>query len=194
MRHGETVWNAEERFQGQDDSPLSERGVKQASSFVPYARALNPAYVISSDLKRTRHTAELIGHEAAPTDRRLREADLGEWTGRIKSDVLEKERDNYEGWRAGTFTPPKGESWNEFRQRVAAGLRDLIRAGKGDVLAVVHGGVIRAACHEFVGLPPSRVIPVTPGTATILSFSSPESARLEAYNLGTIAPDVSVAD
>ncbi len=64
------------------------------------------------------------------------------------------------------------------------------------MLAVVHGGVIRAACHEFLGLPPSRVIPVTPGTATILSFSDgrAETAQLEGYNIGAVMPDLAVAD
>lgn len=99
-------------------------------------------------------------------------------------------------WRAGTFTPAKGETWQVFRARVADGIRDWLRRTQGDLLAVVHGGVIRAACHEFVGLAPSSVVPVTPGTATILNFASPDAPRalLEGYNIGSVVPDLSVAD
>lgn len=196
LRHGETVWNAEERLQGQDNSQLSERGIQQAIRFVAYVRALLPGRVVSSDLGRTRHTASLIGYPDAASDPRLRELDMGEWTGRIKGDLLVQRPDDYHSWRAGSYTPKGGETWSAFRARIAEGFRDCLRLDDQDVLAVVHGGVIRAACHEFIGLPPSRVIPVTPGTATILNFSSADapSAQLEGYNIGAVVPDRSVAD
>jgi probable phosphoglycerate mutase len=196
LRHGETVWNVEQRLQGQDDSRLSERGVEQARRFVGFARALQPYRVVASDLGRTRHTAELIGHGDAPSDARLRELDMGEWTGRIKEDLIAEQPEKYFAWRAGTFTPSGGETWLAFRTRVADGIRHWLGNGAGDILAIVHGGVIRAACDHFLGLPPSRVIPVTPGTATILNFARPdaEAAHLEGYNIGAVVPDLSVAD
>ena len=196
LRHGETRWNAEQRLQGQDNSELSERGVWQAREFMPYAKALLPAQVVSSDLGRTRQTVKLIGYPDAPSDARLRELDMGEWTGRMKQDLIREHPENYFAWRAGTFTPEKAETWQEFRARVADGIRDWLQRTGGDVLAVVHGGVIRAACDEFLGLPPSRVVPVTPGTATILNFASPDAptAQLEGYNIGSFVPDLSVAD
>ena len=196
LRHGETVWNAEQRLQGQDDSRLSERGIEQVRRFVGFARALQPYRVVASDLGRTRQTAELIGHGDAPSDARLRELDMGEWTGRVKGELIAQHPEDYLAWRAGVFTPAGGETWAAFRARIAAGIRHWLGNGTGDILAVVHGGVIRAACHEFLGLPPSRVIPVTPGTATILNFASAtaEAAHLEGYNIGAVVPDLSVAD
>lgn len=196
LRHGETEWNAEQRLQGQDNSALSERGIQQALRFVGFARALRPYRVVASDLGRTRHTAELIGHGNCPSDARLRELDMGEWTGRRKPELIAGQADNYHAWRAGTFTPARAETWVGFRARISEGIRHWLGNGDGDVLAVVHGGVIRAACHEFLGLPPSRVIPVTPGTATILSFSGgqTETAQLEGYNIGAVVPDLAVAD
>lgn len=196
LRHGETVWNDEQRLQGQDNSDLSERGIWQARKFLPYARALVPAQVISSDLGRTRQTARLIGYPDAPSDARLRELDMGEWTGRTKLDLIRDHPEDYSAWRAGSFTPPRGETWQMFRARVAESIRDWLRRTEGDLLAIVHGGVIRAACHEFLGLPPSRVVPVTPGTATILNFASADEgvALLEGYNIGSVVPDLSVAD
>ncbi|TIT03000.1 MAG: histidine phosphatase family protein [Mesorhizobium sp.] len=196
LRHGETLWNAEQRLQGHDNSDLSEHGVQQALNFAPYARALMPVAVVSSDLGQARHTAALIGCATAPSDRRLREIDMGEWTGRTRSELLADHSCEYLAWRAGAYTPIKGETWSAFRARVAAGLRDWLAWAAGDVLAVVHEGVVRAACHEFLDLPPGNAVPVTPGTATLLSFASAEasSAKLEGYNIGPFLPDDLAAD
>lgn len=196
LRHGETMWNAAQRLQGHDNSPLSERGVEQARRFMGFARALRPYRVVSSDLGRTRQTAEIIGHGDCPADSRLREFNIGVWTGRARADLLAEEAENYHAWRAGTYTPEGAESWSVFRDRIAGGLRHWLGAGPEDLLAIVHGGVIRAACDAFLGLPPSRVIPVTPGTATIFSFPDGDAgaARLEGYNIGAVVPDVAVAD
>ena len=196
MRHGETTWNAESRLQGQDNSDLSERGVEQARRFGAFVRALKPARVVSSDLGRTRQTAALIGHADCPSDARLREWHMGSWTGRTKPELIAAHADLYHAWRAGTHTPEGGEPWPVFRDRVAAGLRHWLAAGEGDLLAVVHGGVIRAALDAFLQMPPARVIPVTPGTGTILSFVPGQftEAQLEGYNIGAVVPDLSVAD
>jgi broad specificity phosphatase PhoE len=196
MRHGETTWNAEHRLQGQDDSMLSERGIAQVRSFKNFVRALNPARVVSSDLGRTRQTAELIGYGDCPSDPRLREWDMGSWTGRTKPELIAADAGRYHAWRAGEYAPEGSEPWDVFRARVAEGLRHWLAAGSGDLLAVVHGGVTRAALHAFVGLPPARLVPVTQGTGTILSFEpgNHESAKLEAYNIGAVVPDAAVAD
>jgi probable phosphoglycerate mutase len=189
------MWNAEQRLQGHDDSALSPRGVEQALRFAAIGRRLRPYRVVSSDLGRTRETAHLIGHGDCPVEPRLRERNLGDWTGRRKADILGGEdRERYLAWQAGTFIPPGAETWDIFRQRIGEGLREWLSAGSGDLLAVVHNGVVRAACHEFLGLPPSRTLPVTPGTATILNFDDAGAARLEAYNVGAFLPDVSAAD
>lgn len=196
MRHGETTWNAEARLQGQDNSDLSERGIEQARRFGAFVRALKPARVVSSDLGRTQQTAALIGHGGCPTDPQLREWDMGSWTGRTKPELIAAQADLYHAWRAGLYTPEGSEPWAVFRDRVAGGLRRWLAAGQGDLLAVVHGGVIRAALDAFLQIPPSRVIPVTPGTGTILSFAADDfaTAQLEGYNIGAVVPDLSVAD
>src|SRR5690348_4865753 len=109
VRHGETTWNAEQRLQGQDNAPLSQRGVQQAKRFAAFAKALAPTRVVSSDLGRTRETVGLLGFTDVPTDERLREIDMGDWTGRIKPELEAERRDDYLAWRAGTFTPENAE-------------------------------------------------------------------------------------
>lgn len=196
LRHGETLWNVEQRLQGHENSELSERGREQAIRFAKYAAALRPRHVVSSDLGRTRETAHLLGYRDVACDKRFRELHMGDWTGRTKPDLIANHADDYGAWRAGRFTPQNGEGWDGFRARVAEGIRHWLSLAEGDVLAVVHSGVIRAACAEFLGIPPARIIPTTPGAATILNFEDPEraEAKLEGYNIGALAPDESVAD
>lgn len=191
MRHGETMWNAEQRLQGHDNAPLSQRGREQALSFRHLIPTLRPKTVVSSDLGRCRETVELIGFPDAPADARLRELQMGEWTGRRKPDLIAEHFEDYWAWRAGDYHPAGGESWQEFESRVVTGLRDWLDRTDGDVLAVVHSGVIRVALSAFLGLSQDRLVPVTPGTATLLQFDSPFSraVKLESYNFGLFAPE-----
>jgi broad specificity phosphatase PhoE len=197
LRHGETEWNIDKRLQGHDNSPLSERGIEQAKAIVGCIRSLAPARVVASDLGRARQTAELVGYGNAPSDERLRELNMGEWTGERKSELIANKPELYRDWRAGRFTPAGGESWDEFVLRVRGGLTDLVYKGTGDLLAIVHSGVVRAACFSFLGLSPAQLLPVTPGTLTILEFDDIQSSappRLEAYNIGAFVPDSEAAD
>ena len=86
VRHGETQWNAERRIQGQSDSPLTAHGERQAWQVGERARTLGITHIITSDLGRTRRTAEIIAEACGCSviaDARLRELDMG---------VLEKRR------------------------------------------------------------------------------------------------------
>ncbi len=190
VRHGETLWNVEQRLQGHADAPLSSRGIEQAKAFAHLARELAPKGVVSSDLGRCRETARLIGFEDVPADARLRELNMGDWTGRTKPELLAAQPEQYRAWRAGRYYPENGETLEDFRARIAEGLRDWLDRTDGDLLAVVHSGVVRAALSAFLGLGQDKLVPVTPGTGTILNFADPHSddIRLEGFNLGLFAP------
>ena len=196
LRHGETLWNTQKRLQGHDDSPLSERGVAQAQAIAPSLRTLAPARVVSSDLGRARQTARLVGYDDAELEPRLRELDMGAWTGRAKDELIASQPDDYAAWRAGRLTPAGGESWQQFTTRIRDALADWVGRGGGDLLAIVHSGVVRAVCNVLLGLAPHQILPVTPGTLTIFDFADGNAAapRLEAYNLGAFTPDLDVAD
>lgn len=80
VRHGETQWNAERRIQGQSDSPLTAKGEQQAMQVGERARSFGITHVISSDLGRTRRTAEIIARACGcdiTYDSRLRELNMG---------------------------------------------------------------------------------------------------------------------
>jgi broad specificity phosphatase PhoE len=170
VRHGESVWNAEGRLQGQADPPLSPKGREEARALAGAVDGALPARVVSSDLIRARETAALLGHPEAATDPRLREIDVGEWEGR---EVAELPQDT--SWRAGAITPPGGETWTRFQARVAGVLDELLDGG-GPTLIVAHGGVVRAAVAQLTGTDARRL--QGPGNASVTVLSRD---RLYAY-------------
>src|SRR6476661_8354230 len=92
-RHGETLWNLERRFQGHGDSPLSERGLEQARRLGERLAGESLAAVYSSDLGRTRQTAEQVANRhglEVQTHAGLREIDTGVWTGFHRAEVETK--------------------------------------------------------------------------------------------------------
>lgn len=194
LRHGETLWNIESRLQGHANSCLSPKGINQAIAIKNSIKLLSPSRIITSDLGRTIQTAEIIGYPDAIKEPLLREINMGEWTGLRKPELLKNNTDKYKKWRAGTYTPPKGENWFDFCDRIKNTLQHWVLKDDSDLLAIVHSGVIRAACKSFLNLSPEFLLPATPGTITILDFNSSESPKLEAYNIGSFIPDKNVAD
>ncbi|MDH2327766.1 histidine phosphatase family protein [Cereibacter sp. SYSU M97828] len=178
VRHGETEWNALRRLQGQTDIALNDRGRGQARALAPMVAGLAPDLAVASDLKRAAETAVLLGVDAQ-SEPRLREQDLGDWSGR---DIAGLDAGEYQAWRAGQFVPEGAETWAVFRARVALAMRDALAAAERTAVLVCHGGVIRAALDAALELQPSRIIPVGPGSMTVLAYPA-GGARLEAFNL-----------
>lgn len=89
-RHGETDWNREHRWQGHADPPLNARGHAQAGALAKQLAPASPRAVYSSDLGRARATAEAVAERIGVTvslDPRLREVDVGEWSGLTSTEV-----------------------------------------------------------------------------------------------------------
>jgi probable phosphoglycerate mutase len=141
VRHGQSVWNADGRWQGQEDPPLSELGEEQA---VAAARAVGVVDAIyASDLARARHTAELIAQhlgEDVVVDPRLRERHAGDWQGRTHAEIEER----WPGYLTSGRRPEGYEPDESVLDRVLGALDDMATAHDGDVLVVTHGGVVRA--------------------------------------------------
>ncbi|MBI3962400.1 MAG: histidine phosphatase family protein, partial [Deinococcus sp.] len=84
VRHASTIWNRDNRYQGQSDVPLDETGRQEARQLAPRLAELAPASAYTSDLVRCRETVELaLSHQPVPIfiDPRLREAHYGQWEG-----------------------------------------------------------------------------------------------------------------
>ncbi|MEM7025609.1 MAG: histidine phosphatase family protein [Pseudomonadota bacterium] len=191
VRHGQSVWNAERRLQGQADIELSALGREQAKKLAGTVQALQPDRVVASDLKRTRQTANLLGFGDHDTARALREIDVGIWTGQRISDLIDADADAYRGWRAGTSTPPDGESWAAFKQRTSDAVLAIGRTSVERVLLVAHGAVIRALLESFLNLRPERIVPVSPASLTVLQYGQEVGdtrVRLEVFNYAVGGP------
>jgi len=183
LRHGQSRWNALGRLQGASDPPLSAAGRAEARALGPFVRALAPATAVSSDLARARDTLALLGLPLTPLppDPRWREADLGDWTGRLPRELSPEDRAALQRWRVGRATPPGGETWEATRARAAAAARELAGSGVRRAVVVTHGGPIRAICHELMGLDPEAIIPVGNASVTIVEIGS--SPRLVGFGM-----------
>jgi len=191
VRHGTTDWNIEGRLQGQEDIALAAQGRRQVSALAPLVARFSPAFVVCSDLRRTYETSWLLGYPAPELDPRLREANLGEWTGLRGADLRATTRDQYHRWRAGCYTPPQAESWEALCGRVDAVLGEL-QDREGRTLIITHGGVIRAACSLLIGLVPEQIHPPAPASLTVISLG--HRPRLAVFNLTVDGPLLAAPD
>lgn len=184
VRHGQSEWNASHKLQGQADISLSEHGRHQADTLRPVIEAIKPCRAISSDLARVRETAKRIGATDPVFTDKLREIDVGEWTGRTIEEIESSDPEAYLGWRAGTKTPPGGESWDDFATRIHGVIKTEEADACENLLIVCHGGVIRAVLQRFLKLQPANIIPVGPAslTAMRLANGTGKPARLELFN------------
>jgi probable phosphoglycerate mutase len=187
VRHGESEWNSVRRLQGQADIALSARGEAQAAALRSTIEAMRPDHVAASDLVRARDTAALLGHPDAQLSPAFREIDVGTWTGRAIADLVAEDEDAYLAWRAGTYAPPGGEIWADFRNRVTTGLAEALDTAGQKLLVVCHGGVIRALLDGLLDLPPKRIIPVGPASITVLADKT-GGMRLETFNFSPDGP------
>jgi broad specificity phosphatase PhoE len=154
-RHGESLWNAERRFQGHTDVALSPRGRAQAEALGRGLRDYRVQAAYVSPFSRAVETAELaLRGTGIPLVivEELRELSLGTWEGCTVDEVRARDGDPYVAWLRAPHDcpPPGGEPLPVVSQRVGAAL-DRIGAAhpdRDDVLVVAHGGVISVyACH-----------------------------------------------
>lgn len=165
VRHGETDWNAERRYQGQRDIPLNDRGRAQAlrngQALAKFKHTLTHARFVASPLGRTRETMEILRAEMGlppqgyTLDDRLKELSYGAWEGQLQDELA---RTDAEGWAARNLDPFRwrpegGESYADLLERCAAWLSDL----RHDTIVSSHGGVSRCLRGHVLGLDPATI-------------------------------------
>jgi broad specificity phosphatase PhoE len=139
VRHGESTWNADGRWQGQADPPLSERGRQQAVDAASSIGTVDA--IVTSDLERAAGTgailSRILGQDRVATEPRLRERDAGSLSGRTRPEI----------WEAFPGLLP-----DDLWARVEVALLAIGRAlPDSDVVAVTHGGVIYAVERHLGG-------------------------------------------
>jgi len=159
IRHGETDWNRQQRFQGQIDVPLNATGHAQAARVAERLATERHDALFSSDLQRARETAAplaLVWGLAPVSLAGFREQHFGVLEGLDVPTIKARHPDLWERWleHRADFALPGGESLRQFHDRVMDAVRELASSNAGARLAVVtHGGVLDMLWRSAYGLP-----------------------------------------
>ncbi len=159
IRHGETDWNRELRFQGQVDVPLNATGHEQALRLGMRLASEAVHRLYSSDLVRTVQTASPAGERLAlpgMADRALREQAFGVIDGMSVPDIQRDHPDIWARWLDfdPDYAPPGGETQRQFHDRVMGAMARLAHAHGGQRLVIVtHGGVLDILYRVATGMP-----------------------------------------
>lgn len=174
IRHGLVSEDAEGRFFGAADAPMSPAGEAQIREL---AARLRPRVTVEaiycSDLSRSRRTAELLaGDSAIPIRIRpaLREIDMGEWQGLLHRELAALRPADYaaRGRDIANFRPPGGESFADLAARVLPCWRDIVADGEAQVVAVAsHAGVNRVILCHLLGAPLANLFRIAQHPARI---------------------------
>jgi broad specificity phosphatase PhoE len=142
IRHGQTRWNREGRWQGQADPPLNAFGRRQAHRAAHALRGSGLDHLYSSDLRRALETAHIIGAElglAVIPEPRLREINLGRWQGMLSIDIEAQYPDEFRRWHTSPLTtrPPDGEDVQTLAARVLEAISEIAQRHFGQRVGVV---------------------------------------------------------
>ncbi|WP_028585392.1 histidine phosphatase family protein [Desulfogranum mediterraneum] len=155
IRHSLTLWNEEQRIQGQADSPLSARGRSMAISWGEELAGFHWDRLLCSDLERAQATAALVNRRLrlpCHRDSDLREQDWGRWTGQRLARLRQEQPTLIQaqverGWG---FQPPGGESRRQILARAEQSLHRAAERWPGQrVLVVCHEGVIKCLLYRL---------------------------------------------
>lgn len=194
-RHGETPWNAEGRYQGQIDIPLSPLGETQARALGERLKDLPITRAVASPLSRAQATARFaLGNpreSMLQLDPDLQEIAHGEWEGLLASEIHDKDPARLRAWREepDTVLMPGGES---LRQVLERSWRGLARAAEGlaagdTLLVVAHDAVNRVILCKVLGIPLSRLWTFRQAPTTLNLLEGEDVESLEVVRLNDCA-------
>ena len=145
VRHGQTEWNALQKYQGHTDIALNDLGRSQAQKIADYLRDHEVVEAVyCSDLSRSLETAEIIGQglELSPiSDVRLKEISFGVWEGLTYTEVYQQYPQEFDYWFQSTrqVKVPGGESFEQVVERSLQALQEIAARHNGTVVVVSHG-------------------------------------------------------
>jgi probable phosphoglycerate mutase len=193
VRHGETAWNREGRYQGRTDIPLSETGQIQVAALGKRLANLPIRIAYASPLSRAKNTAEAIVGSRTETplwlDEGLLEISHGEWEGQLASDVEISHAEMFGVWRTrpGRHSPagPKAETLGDVEARAWPVLaRACEQLGPEDTaLIAAHDAVNRVILCRVLGLPLERVWSFRQAPAALNVLAGPSLAELQVVRL-----------
>jgi broad specificity phosphatase PhoE len=161
VRHGESVYNAQRRIQGQTDVELSPLGLAQSQAVVQALAGLPIEAVYSSPLRRARQTADLLAAALGLdvlVDPRLTEIHAGIFQGLDWDQIEARYPEEGRRWRAHEpdFAIPGGESRRQLEARALEAFEAIRSRGHRQAAIVAHGGLLTAALRGLLGIPSER--------------------------------------
>jgi len=173
VRHGETVWNAEGRMQGQFESRLNPLGHAQAARSGEALARLGVDHVYASPLLRVRQTlAEIAPHlPLAPVfDDRLKEWSSGEWSGCLYADIAKRWPADFAAWDADRYgvRSPGGENFIDLGLRAESFFAQVAGVAHRRIAVVAHGFINRALAAQLMGLSPTEMMAIRQSNDVIL--------------------------
>jgi probable phosphoglycerate mutase len=188
IRHAQSEWNAAGRWQGQADPPLSETGAEQAQLLAAHFPDVDVTHVLCSDLARARQTATpfaaRFGLDLA-IDPTLREMDVGSWSGLTRAQISAADPGAMDRYYRGEVGWTGGETFDEHEARSARAAELVTNVDTdGVVVAVTHGGTLRAILRTLLEIPHAERWRISGPGHTALSHlkSSPHGWRLVSFN------------
>jgi len=196
-RHGETPWNAEGRYQGQIDIPLSPVGQAQAAALGARLSELTITRAVASPLSRAQATAKAALGTAREamllTDADLQEIAHGDWEGLLASEIHARDPQTLAAWRdtpdSVLMPGPGGESLQMVLDRAWRGLQKACEGlGEDDTLLIVaHDAVNRVLLCRIMGLPLNRLWSFRQAPTTLNLLEGPDVAQLEVVRINDCA-------
>ena len=205
VRHGETDWNREGRFQGQIDVPLNDNGRNQAQQCADFLAPVAIDKAMSSSMARPKETAEIIltrhpGVKLMTTDQ-LREISHGLWEGKLEAEIRESYASELDQWQAHPHTVqmPEGENLEDVWRRAKAGWEEVLAAtSNGEesadthevvMLVVAHDAINKALLCQIVGWGPDEFWKFKQGNGAVSVIDYPHGLAgkplLQAMNITT---------
>ncbi len=184
VRHGETDWNKQGRFQGQIDIPLNQNGKFQAKAASEFLKKHIIEKAFSSSLSRPKETAQIIlnehpGVEISLKDS-LKEIGHGDWEGKLESEIKSNWPDLLKTWKISPekVQMPKGENITEVSTRSISGWDEICKDLKNEetALVVAHDAVNKTILCHLLGLMPSKIWMIKQGNGgiTVIDLSEEE--------------------
>lgn len=173
VRHGQTDWNLEGRYQGRIDIPLNKTGISQAKKAAEKLAGGRYTAIYSSTLTRARQTAEIIAKTVnlpVTPEAGLQEIYQGEWEGKIFKEILASQPDKVTSVRANPYTdrPPGGESIGEVGERLKITLDKIVKNHLGEEIIIVsHGMAIGTVLCTVEGIGLEQAVSLIPQNSEI---------------------------
>jgi broad specificity phosphatase PhoE len=185
VRHGETQWNKESRFQGQIDIPLNDNGKAQAQKAADFLQNVKLDFAISSPMFRPKETAEIIlqHHDDITLELKPRLSEIGHglWEGKLESEIKAEYGDLLQQWKTQpeTVQMPEGENLQQVWDRAIACWEDIVKeCSSADTpqtgIVVAHDAINKVILCYLLGLQPANIWSIKQGNGGVSVIDYPQ--------------------